>query len=146
MRLVAGRGRVGNAGDGRITQDHIEATERFQLRDGAETVPSRKPFQGWRREMPERPNQRRFRERLMRDYHGRCAVTGCDVPELLDAAHLIPWRAGNDGILLRVDLHRMIDRGVAEIRDGRFRLLRPVPDYEAYDDVQLRKPKGRESG
>ena len=124
----------------------IEATECFRLWDDAETASSCNPFQGWRREMPERPNQRRFRERLMRDYQGRCAVTGCDVPELLDAAHLMPWRVGDEGILLRVDLHRMIDRGVAEIRNGRFRLLRQVPGYEAYEDVKLRKPGGREAG
>ena len=53
---------------------------------------------------------------------------------------------GDEGILLRVDLHRMIDRGVAEIRNGRFRLLRQVLDYEAYDGVKVRKPKGREAG
>ena len=138
-----GMGRIVDVGDGWITLYDIEATERFRLWDDAETALSRNPFQGRRREMPERPNQRRFRERLMRDYQGRCAVTGCDVPELLDAAHLMPWRIGDEGILLRVDLHRMIDRGVAEIRNGRFRLLRQVPGYEAYDDVKLRKPRGR---
>ena len=135
-----------DVGDGWITPYDIEATERFRLQDDAETASSCSPFQGRRREMPERPNQRRFRERLMRDYQGRCAVTGCGVPELLDAAHLMPWRVGDEGILLRVDLHRMIDRGVAEIRNGRFRLLRQVPGYEAYDDVKLRKPGGREAG
>ena len=96
--------------------------------------------------MPERPKQRQFRQRLMRDYHGRCAVTDCDVAELLDAAHLMPWRVGDEGILLRVDFHRMIDRGVAEIRNGRFRLLRQVPGYEAYDGVKVRKPRSHETG
>ena len=38
----------------------------------------------------------------------------------------------------------MIDRGVAEIRNGRFRLLRQVLDYEKYDGVKVSKPKGRE--
>ena len=135
-----------DVGGCRTALDDVEATERFWLWDDAETVSSCNPFQGRKREMPERPNQRRFRERLMRDYHGRCAVTGCDIPELLDAAHLMPWRVGDEGILLRVDLHRMIDRGVAEIRKGRFRLLRQVLDYEKYDGVKVRKPKGREAG
>ena len=49
----------------------------------------------------------------MKAYGGRCAVTGCAVPELLDAAHLMPWRIADEGILLRVDIHRMIDRGLA---------------------------------
>lgn len=145
--LVAGRrARLMDVGKGRTELDDVEATECSRLRDDAETALSRNPFQGWKREMPERPNQRRFRERLMRDYHGRCAVTGCDVPELLDAAHLMPWRVGDEGILLRVDLHRMIDRGVAEIRNGRFRLLRQVLGYEKYDGVKVSKPKGRGTG
>ena len=141
--LIVRRDGLMDVGAGRIALDDVEATECFRLWDDAETVSSRNPFQGRKREMPERPNQRRFRERLMRDYHGRCAVTGCDIPELLDAAHLIPWRIGDEGILLRVDLHRMLDRGVAEIRNGRFRLLKQVLDYEKYDGVKLRKPKGR---
>ena len=144
--LVVGRGRIMEVSDGWIELGDIEATERFWLWDDADTVLSYNPFQGRRREMPERPNQRRFRERLMHDYRGRCAVTGCDVPELLDAAHLMPWRVGDEGILLRVDLHRMIDRGVAEIRNGRFRLLRQVLDYEKYDGAKVRKPRGRGAG
>ena len=71
-----------DVGGGRTALDDVEVTERFRLWDDAETVSSCNPFQGRKREMPERPNQRRFRERLMRDYHGRCAVTGCDIPEL----------------------------------------------------------------
>ena len=144
--LAVGRARLMDGGEGWIELDDVEAMERFRLWDDAETALSCNPFQGRKREMPERPNQRRFRERLMRDYHGRCAVTGCDIPELLDAAHLMPWRVGDEGILLRVDLHRMIDRGVAEIRNGRFRLLRQVLDYEKYDGVKVSKPKGRETG
>ena len=144
--LVVGRGRLTDAGEGWIELDDVEVTERFWLWDDAETILSYNPFQGRKREIPERPSQRRFRERLMRDYHGRCAVTDCDVPELLDAAHLMPWRVGDEGILLRTDLHRMIDRGVAEIRNGRFRLLRQVSGYEAFDDAKVRKPKDRKAG
>jgi hypothetical protein len=57
-------------------------------------------------------------------YHGaRCKVTGCTVPELLEAAHLRGrnWEDGHnaatDGIPLRVDLHRAYDRGLIELDD-----------------------------
>ena len=82
----------------------------------------------------------------MRSYRGKCAVTGCDIPELLDAAHLRTWRIDDDGVLLRTDLHRMIDRGLATIGNGRFRLSPPVSAYAAsaygaYDGTRLRKPR-----
>ena len=76
----------------------------------------------------------------MRTWGGRCAVTGCDVPELLDAAHLRSWRLDDEGVLLRTDLHRMLDRGLAEVRDGCFHLLKPVSGYECVDGAKLRRP------
>lgn len=58
--------------------------------------------------------------------HGwKCAISGVALREVLDAAHLPDrdWRLHNeatDGILLRTDLHRLLDRGLAEIRDNLF--------------------------
>ena len=143
--LVVGRGRVTGASDGWLELADIEAvgsTERFWFWDDAETILSYNP-DGRKREAADRPNQRRFRERLMNAYSGRCAVTGCAVPELLEAAHLMPWRIADEGVLLRVDIHRMIDRGLADITDGRFRLRRRVSGYEEYDGVRVSKPNGR---
>ena len=141
---VVGRGRIAAAGNGWLALEGVEAVQPFRLWDAHETVLAYNP-DGPTREAPERPEQRRFRERLMRAYGGRCAVTGCDVPDLLDAAHLRPWRLGGEGVLLRADLHRMIDRGLAALADGRFRLSRPAPAYvEAaygeHDGARLRKP------
>jgi hypothetical protein len=39
-----------------------------------------------------RVGQGRFRRDLMVLWEGRCAVTGCDVPEALRASHCKPWR------------------------------------------------------
>jgi hypothetical protein len=39
-----------------------------------------------------RRGQSRFRDRLLAAYHGRCAVTGCEVEAVLEAAHIIPYR------------------------------------------------------
>ena len=62
-----------------------------------------------------RPNQAAFRRALLDAYGGRCAITGCDVDAALDAAHVADWRNENDagaGILLRADLHRLLERGL----------------------------------
>ena len=56
------------------------------------------------------PGQSLFREKLMRAYDGRCAITGCNVEAALEAAHIIHYcgpesdHVGN-GLLLRLDLH-----------------------------------------
>ena len=51
--------------------------------------------------------------------HGKaCVVTGCDIEELLEAAHLdgSRWQDGENtaqhGIPLRVDIHRAYDKGL----------------------------------
>ena len=55
-----------------------------------------------------------FRKRLLEAYKGRCAVTGCSLEAVLEAAHLFPYRGpktnypGN-GLLLRTDLHTLFD-------------------------------------
>ncbi|MGG2041265.1 hypothetical protein [Burkholderia gladioli] len=55
-----------------------------------------------------RQDQPAFRKAVFEAYGGRCAVSGCDIPEALEAAHLHGrnWRAGHnaatDGILLRM--------------------------------------------
>ena len=95
---------------------------------------------------PIRPEQERFRKDLLKAYHGRCAVTGCDIEQLLDAAHLRPWRGYNqvgDGILMRVDIHRLLDAGLLTIgRD--YRVATQAHGYENLDGIKLRLPKRRQ--
>ncbi|MGJ8544475.1 MAG: HNH endonuclease [Sulfitobacter sp.] len=61
-----------------------------------------------------RPGQRKFREDLRKIY-GQCLVTGCAIPEALDAAHILPWTGDRDldryenGLLLRRDIHALFD-------------------------------------
>jgi hypothetical protein len=64
-----------------------------------------------------RQGQPRFRRELMKAYGGRCAVTGCDLSEALEAAHILAYRGAEtnhvqNGILLRGDLHTLFDRGL----------------------------------
>jgi hypothetical protein len=50
-----------------------------------------------------RLGQGSFRAGLMRAYKRKCAVTGTDVPELLRASHIKPWRDSNNAERLCVD-------------------------------------------
>ena len=43
------------------------------------------------REVKTRVNQNVFRQIVMANYDGKCAVTGIDIPDLLVASHIIPW-------------------------------------------------------
>lgn len=61
-----------------------------------------------------REQQGRFRNELLNAYNGTCAISGTDVPEVLQAAHINPYRGKksqivNNGILLRADLHLLFD-------------------------------------
>ncbi|MDR8029511.1 HNH endonuclease [Burkholderia cenocepacia] len=81
---------------------------------------------------PIRPQQAAFRRAVFKRFDGRCALTGCKVAQLLDAAHLPgrDWSAGDnnaeDGILLRSDLHRALDGGLIRL-DERLRLAWVAP-------------------
>ncbi len=58
-----------------------------------------------------------FRSELL-NYWGACAVTGCDVSEILIASHIVPWSESGDqerldvynGLLLTPNLDRLFDR------------------------------------
>ena len=77
----------------------------------------------------QRQGQVGFRRTLLRAYDGRCAVTGYDAPETLEAAHIVPYRGPvtnhpSNGLLLRADLHTLFDYGLVAIdTTGDFRLL-----------------------
>jgi predicted restriction endonuclease len=63
-----------------------------------------------------RRGQALFRKKLLQAYGGRCAITGCDCQDALDAAHIVPYngQATNhvqNGLLLRGDIHTLFDLG-----------------------------------
>jgi hypothetical protein len=72
------------------------------------------------RDVVARQGQVRFRDTLIRAYSGRCAVTGCDSPYSLEAAHIRPYRGEHtnmvgNGLLLRADIHTLFDLGLLAI-------------------------------
>ena len=95
-----------------------------------------------------RPQQRKFREKLIRAYNGRCAVTGESTDVVLEAAHL-PGRdhtrhnRARDGILLRIDLHRLLDKGLMTFTaKGVVQIAAEVgPEYRKFHGRKIRFPK-----
>jgi len=66
-----------------------------------------------------------FREAVLAAYDKRCAVTGLDVPSLLNASHIIPWHADAtrradpaNGVALNALHDRAFDRGLITFDDS----------------------------
>lgn len=75
-----------------------------------------------------RQGQPGFRNRLFAAYGGRCALTGVDVPEVLEAAHISPHSQGgtmstSNGLLLRADLHTLFDLRLLVIDTSHWEVL-----------------------
>src|ERR1017187_9179854 len=75
-----------------------------------------------------RRGQPDFRKRLLKVYGGRCAISGCDCEDALEAAHIRRY-GGEDtnhiqnGLLLRCDLHTLFDIGKLGIDPDTYRIV-----------------------
>ena len=74
------------------------------------------------RTVSERKGQGSFRAKVTFAYQNKCCITGETTPELLEAAHIQPYidESSNhvkNGLLLRVDLHKLFDNGLMYIDD-----------------------------
>ncbi len=86
-----------------------------------------------------RTRQAEFRKRIFERFNGRCPISGCDEAAALEAAHLGSkggWRTNHtEGILLRRDLHALMDAGKLEIIDGVVSVS--SEHYRQYDGVRV---------
>ncbi len=72
-----------------------------------------------------RVNQSVFRQMVLANYDGKCALTGIDVPELLFASHIIPWSVNEkerlnpeNGICLSALYDKAFDAGLIGFDDN----------------------------
>ncbi len=70
-----------------------------------------------------RKGQNNFRDMILAAYNRKCCITQENTPDVLQAAHIQGYRseASNhvqNGLLLRVDLHRLFDAGLITIDDN----------------------------
>lgn len=101
------------------------------------------------RSVVERQGQPEFRNELFAAYEGKCAISGCAVGAVLEAAHIIAYQGAatnvvQNGLLLRADLHTLFDQdliwinpethevGVAAVLQG--------SDYWQFNGRVLRLP------
>jgi hypothetical protein len=80
------------------------------------------------REVVQRRGQAQFRRALLHAYGGRCAVTGCDAVDALEAAHLIGYHGPlsqhvSNGVLLRADIHTLFDLELLAICPDSFTIV-----------------------
>lgn len=75
-----------------------------------------------------RMGQPAFRNALISAYDGKCAMTGCNVLDALEAAHITPYMGEQtntiqNGLLLRADIHTLFDLGKIAISSNDFRII-----------------------
>jgi len=68
-----------------------------------------------------RPNQARFRKEVLQAYK-RCIITNVRMPEVLEAAHIKPFKYNGEdtvanGLAMRMDIHLLFDAGHLRISD-----------------------------
>lgn len=72
------------------------------------------PREDYKIEMSSRKGQGSFKGKILKAYRNTCSVTGENIPEILEAAHIQSYKNIDsnhvqNGILLRVDIHRLFD-------------------------------------
>jgi hypothetical protein len=93
-----------------------------------------------------RRGQAAFRTGLLNAYGGRCAISGCGVVDVLEAAHTRPWSETREmdircGLLLRADLHTLFDLGLLTIDPETFAVrvhLQDPGEYAAFNGTTIR--------
>ncbi|MFC7739433.1 HNH endonuclease [Roseomonas sp. GCM10028921] len=97
-----------------------------------------------------RRGQQKFRDALISAYERRCAISGCAVLDVLEAAHITPYLGPEtnhvtNGLLLRADLHTLFDTNLLAV-DPDTMTIQVVPTINdpVYRDLHgqpLRKTK-----
>ncbi len=97
---------------------------------------------------PPRPGQQEFKEYLKETYGYKCLISGCEIGEIIEAAHIIPYRSIEshdvaNGLLLRVDLHRLFDAHLIAIHPTTRKVLISEQIAKDYQDIRGIKIESR---
>lgn len=93
----------------------------------------------------QRIGQEAFKRKLITKYGASCMLTGCKIPMLIEAAHIVPFSEsfdndGNNGLLLRADIHKLFDCYLIGIdHNGEVHIASYLKDtdYKFLDGVKL---------
>ena len=105
----------------RLEQTLIDqaATSARREVDAMDVLPIDGELDGRRRVLMQvamRQGQSSFRSLMLIAYEEKCAITGCSTVDVLEAAHIVPYRGvhtnrADNGLLLRSDIHTLFDLG-----------------------------------
>jgi hypothetical protein len=100
-----------------------------------------------KKDIMQRRGQARFRQALLEAYRKRCAISGWNAVDALEAAHIRTYKGEDDnhvtnGILLRADLHTLFDLRLIKLRTTDWtvhidRKLRGTP-YQSFNGKRLK--------
>lgn len=104
------------------------------------------------RDIKSRPRPAFFYLSDIEAYEGKCAVTGCTISALLEAAHIIPYAGAwhtkaQHGLLLKTDINTLFDKGLLWFDDELRVCLAPVllvSEYAVYLGNNLALPELKE--
>ena len=106
-----------------------------------------------KRTIVQRRGQKKFRESLILAYAEKCTITGCSILDILEAAHIAPYRGDHsnkpvNGLLLRADLHTLFDCQLLAIDPGTMKVvLAPriaESEYKKWSGRCIRLPENPE--
>ncbi|MFS0667197.1 HNH endonuclease [Peribacillus frigoritolerans] len=91
-----------------------------------------------------------FREK-MKSVYGKCVITRESVYEVLEACHIQPYKNEDsnhiqNGILLRVDIHKLFDKGLIAIDDCYLVRVSPLLKseyYQSLDGLKIQLPTNK---
>lgn len=91
-----------------------------------------------------RQGQSTFRQSLITAYNSKCAITGYDAIDALEAAHIMPYRGIHsnvvrNGLLLRSDIHTLFDLGKITISQEYTVILHPDLINTSYNELNGKK-------
>jgi hypothetical protein len=100
-----------------------------------------------------RQGQPKFRKEVLSAYQSICAITKYDAKEVLEAAHILPYRGDftdhiQNGLLLRADIHNLFDLGLITVNTSDMNVVLSKKligtKYEILEGVELQVPHNRE--
>lgn len=93
-----------------------------------------------------RRGQEKFRDSLRKLYGDKCMITGCKILDVIEAAHINPYRGDKDnhvtnGLLLRSDIHTLFDLNLIGINPKTLTvdLCKSLlnTEYEKFNNINL---------
>jgi len=150
---IHGQWEVFRSATGALNLRRVKALQDDDLRKQQDQVPEYDPANAAEgkkrllREIAARQGAPKFRKSLLVAFARTCCISGCNVVEILEAAHIRPYDGPNtnhvtNGLLLRSDLHTLFDLGLIRISSIGMKVvvhphLHGHGEYAKYDGQKL---------